>query len=247
MATRLRTEPRGSTPAPRPNHNDYRYKINQLHVTDTFGIKTSILPQQHHTSNWKMNRLTQAPETRNMNEFLFVPPVYRLPFRLRSWKKWPSCGTKWRIWCGQLTKMVTNASGYPEENADQGLSHVNGLPRPQFHQSLYYQVMTDLPEHWLPLVLMRDPTTQKRFLVRAGLLDEINEVAPQPVGHLLSRTEAFRVHEEEIPRAGAQVSRAYQLVRWYDGRRSLWIGRRKQAGIGEMRSFLEFDALLVGN
>ncbi|MCC6863164.1 MAG: hypothetical protein IT158_31600 [Bryobacterales bacterium] len=40
------------------------------------------------------------------------------------------------------------------------------------------------------------------------------------------------------------MSRAWQLARWYDGRRAVWVGRRKRAGVGEMRSHLEFDALL---
>jgi hypothetical protein len=95
------------------------------------------------------------------------------------------------------------------------------------------------------MVPVRDMGTKARFLAKAGLRDDLGLEVPKPQGWLLRGSPEFqRVHEEEIPRDGAEVSRTYQLARWYDGRRSLWVGRRKRAGVGEMRSNLEFDALV---
>lgn len=56
-------------------------------------------------------------------------------------------------------------------------------------------------------------------------------------------TERYRIHEEEIPRAGAIVRRNWQYTRWTDGTPYLWIGRRKTTGRGEGSSGLQFDAL----
>jgi hypothetical protein len=53
----------------------------------------------------------------------------------------------------------------------------------------------------------------------------------------------FRIHEEEVPRAGARVTREYQYARWIDGSTHLWVGRRKRAGRGEGSSGLRFDVL----
>jgi hypothetical protein len=94
------------------------------------------------------------------------------------------------------------------------------------------------------MVPMRDAATAARMLVRAGLLDEMQAVAPDPAGELLGAVGDFSVHEEEIPRSGATVTRTHQLTRWYGGGRALWLGRRKRAGAGEVRSSLEFDQLL---
>ena len=49
------------------------------------------------------------------------------------------------------------------------------------------------------------------------------------------------VREEEVPREGARVTRAYQLARWFDGTTFLWLGRRKVVGRGEGSSGLRFD------
>jgi hypothetical protein len=53
----------------------------------------------------------------------------------------------------------------------------------------------------------------------------------------------YFIHEEEVPRAGAVVTRAFQRVRNADGRTHLWLARRKRAGRGEGSSGLKFDQI----
>jgi hypothetical protein len=55
---------------------------------------------------------------------------------------------------------------------------------------------------------------------------------------------AYFVHEEEVPRAGAQVSQNYQRTRWRGGRALVWLGARKQVGRGEGSSGLAFDRIV---
>ena len=55
---------------------------------------------------------------------------------------------------------------------------------------------------------------------------------------------SYFLHEEEVPRAGAIVSRSYQRARWRDGRVIVWLGARKQTGRGEGSSGLAFDRLV---
>jgi len=72
------------------------------------------------------------------------------------------------------------------------------------------------------------------------MLDEMTRLQPPlPQGRLL----APRIFREEVPAEGVEVSRAYQLARWYGGERQLWVGRRKSAGAGQLRSELVFDSL----
>jgi len=49
------------------------------------------------------------------------------------------------------------------------------------------------------------------------------------------------LHDEEVPREGARVTRRFQYSRWLDGSTLLWIGRRKEPGRGEGSSGLRFD------
>jgi hypothetical protein len=54
---------------------------------------------------------------------------------------------------------------------------------------------------------------------------------------------ALRLHEEEIPRTGAVVTRHWQLARGPDGRLHAWLARRKRPGRGERGSGLRYDAI----
>jgi hypothetical protein len=77
-------------------------------------------------------------------------------------------------------------------------------------------------------------SSASRILPATGLLSEgIGEAEP------------YYVHEEEVSRAGAIVSRSWQRARWYGGRTLLWSGLRKQSGRGEGRSGLGFDRIEV--
>jgi hypothetical protein len=104
---------------------------------------------------------------------------------------------------------------------------------------LEYELSSEVPEHWFPLLPVAVGTTE--MALRLG------EVAthPQgnvPLGRILEPYDAQTlIREEEVPRAGARVKRAYQYTRWVDGSTHLWIGRRKRVGRGEGSSGLRWD------
>jgi hypothetical protein len=93
---------------------------------------------------------------------------------------------------------------------------------------------------------------QRRALVRTEIDGARRAIHPKGV---LLRTDlrqppdaepALRIEEEEVPREGAVVTRAFQFARWIDGRSLLWLGRRKRAGRGEGTSGLRFDVVSKG-
>jgi hypothetical protein len=55
---------------------------------------------------------------------------------------------------------------------------------------------------------------------------------------------SYFINEEEIPRAGKIVTRAYQRGRWMGGATLTWIGRRVTTGRGEGSSGLAFDQVV---
>jgi hypothetical protein len=59
-------------------------------------------------------------------------------------------------------------------------------------------------------------------------------------------TDYLRVEEEEVPRDGIELTRAFNYARDAQGRALLWIGRRKTTGRGEGASGLRFDVIRRG-
>lgn len=72
-----------------------------------------------------------------------------------------------------------------------------------------------------------DPVEPRGVFLRPGL-------------DLPSRQPYF-IHEEEAPKGGMILTRTYQRARWTDGKILTWLGRRKQAGLGQGSSGLAWD------
>ena len=100
--------------------------------------------------------------------------------------------------------------------------------------TLPYRLRTDPPPYWFPLVPQRAavPSPSMTFKLGGGT----------PHGRLLPGLTGVPLREDEVPREGARVTRAYQLARWVDGSTYLWLGRRKAIGRGEGSSGLRFDS-----
>jgi hypothetical protein len=64
-----------------------------------------------------------------------------------------------------------------------------------------------------------------------------------PVGEILKVPAPYFIAEEEVPRAGRIVTRAFQRARWINGSTFLWVGRSSPVGRGEGASGLVFDQI----
>jgi hypothetical protein len=110
-----------------------------------------------------------------------------------------------------------------------------------------YRLVTDVHEHWFPMRMVpageRSPGEfaigDLRFDL-ARLLDADAE-SHRPAGRVLG--EDPLLHDEELTRAGLEVTRGYQYARWSGGDVHLWSGRRAATGRGEGTSGLQFDVL----
>jgi hypothetical protein len=106
--------------------------------------------------------------------------------------------------------------------------------------ALVYQLVKDIPDHWVPLLPVRvtenaAPIGLHRAAAWQGLIlqPRLNEQTHLPVP----------IRDEEVPREGARVTRAFQYARWTKGETYLWVGRRKGVGRGEGSSGVRFDVL----
>jgi hypothetical protein len=121
-----------------------------------------------------------------------------------------------------------------------------------------YQVMSSVPEHWIPMIPVHVPgDTREVQLQRAAMpriLDGDTE-SPVPVrprtsllrhGLEADPPRPYFLHEEEVSRAGALVKTSFQRTRHRNGRVWIWFGARKQTGRGEGSSGLSFDRIIEG-
>lgn len=122
--------------------------------------------------------------------------------------------------------------------------------------SIIYKVMNSVPENWIPFISVHVPGDNRATQLQRAAMPRLLDGDPDPVpdkvrprtallreGLEASPRAAYFLHEEEVPRAGAIVTQAYQRTRWTDGRVIVWLGARKQTGRGEGSSGLAFDQI----
>jgi hypothetical protein len=106
------------------------------------------------------------------------------------------------------------------------------------------------PEYWIPFVPVRVASSDRAILYRraktqSAILPNGARHPIAPRGVLLTPTSGpYDIHEEEVDRSGARVTRTVQRVRWHDGRVVTWVGRTRTHGLGEGRSGLRYDVLV---
>jgi hypothetical protein len=100
--------------------------------------------------------------------------------------------------------------------------------------TLHYQLASDVPPFWLPLVPAAAGPGRVRLELRGP---------HQPLGRLLSTTgaTAFALAAEELPRSGRLATRHHRRCRWANGATVMWTARRIRAGRGESSAGLRFD------
>jgi hypothetical protein len=123
--------------------------------------------------------------------------------------------------------------------------------------AIRYDLMTNVPEHWIPFIAVRARGGKRAVeLQRGSMLRVIDGDPVRPYAAVKPRTTLMRtgldagppspylIPEEEVPRAGVRVTRSFQRTRWLNGSVFVWLGTRKQVGRGEGSSGLTFDRIV---
>lgn len=227
-------------------------QMHSLVVTDTFGARTLVQPYgavDGPAGAWRMFAHSVSGDGTAVpaGDRLFLPPVLGAGLLGRPVEEIHFLRDEMANMAWAVERKVENARGRAYDRHEHYLATrpdpselVRAAPG---DANLIYTLATEVPEHWIPLVPTLDPATAAMRLRRAKMLlhrgRELHEL--QPEGRILEPETDLRLHEEEVPRAGAHVTRAYQYTRWTDGSAYLWMGRRKRPGRGEGWSGLRYD------
>jgi hypothetical protein len=155
------------------------------------------------------------------------------------------------------TRAGNVAAGELRDHLQAQLDAAGGGPANpiEFKADVRYDIMTTVPEHWIPFVPEHVENDNRQIQLRRAAMPRFlaNDPAPtfervRPRTTLLreglDQGQPYRVHEEEVQRAGTHVMQSFQRTRWTDGSVFTWVGVRKQTGRGEGHSGLAFDSVL---
>jgi hypothetical protein len=235
--------------------------VGSLVVVDTFGERTLI---QHYSEvdgsngKWHLFRSSTDGQTAGApppaRSRLFLAPVLATGLNGQTLEEVLLVRDELANMAFGVERIVEAVSGSPVnrfedyqakrtgqlEAARQASSETSAAD-----QALQYRLASQIPDYWIPFVPVQIDNKRSVRLRRARLLTSTDggTVLPVPLGRILEPGKPLGLFEEEVPRSGARVTRAWQFARWVDGSTHLWIGRRKQPGRGEGSSGLRFDVL----
>lgn len=224
-------------------------RVVSLRVRDSFGGSTpvpsaAVVDDLAGARPWRWFELHGDPSVdRGQAPLVFLPPVVSTVEQGR-----PLEAVEFRR--DEMANMAWAIERRVESNAERPVDREAGprparLPKPE-DGAWRYQLATDVPDHWVPLVPVRIKAARPEVVLRRGRVAASFKSGEANVakGRILEPERPFVLCEEELPSGGLRVTRAYQLTRSADGGVHLWTGRRKQPSGGPMaRTPLRFDEL----
>jgi hypothetical protein len=242
-------------------------EVKGLIVTDVFGVRTLIRPagqgQGMDWQEWSMYGLTSRDERGPADPRLLLAPAVAKtqegePLEKVLFARDEMANVVWGMEERIPGILGTGADGF--EAAIALSNHFRGLvppgaPAPANDAGIRYALGTTVPENWIPFIAARQPGSRRLIRLQRAAMPRLTDALPgsrvEPRGEVLRTgldggpvTPHYFVHEEEVPRAGATVTRGFQRARWFDGKVYTWIGRRKETGRGQGASGLVFDRAL---
>ena len=232
-----------------------------LVITDNFGERTLIKSASQAdgaTARWRMftlsdDRLEAAPATTG-DEMFLLPPALGPSLQGEELEDVLFLRDEMANMAWAVERKVEGPSGLPLDR-HQALQEQNQR-REQEQEAqdpgstspstggLEYQLASDVPDQWFPLFPVK--VGQRSIALRVGDVPA-RPTSAKPLSRTLGDVGPGQlIPEEEVPRAGTRVTRAWQYARWIDGSTWAWVGRRRGTGRGEGSSGLRFDQVPHG-
>jgi hypothetical protein len=216
-------------------------QVTSFVVTDVFGVQTAIPPvsQRPDAAGWRMHTATGRDHGLLLPQVL-GPGLESAPIEDVRLLRDEMANQAWGV-----EYLVESAAGQPFNRHEAARADLTAVAHgASTDGALRYRIASAVPPHWIPFLPMRLGNTL--VLERGEMLadpDPGGQQPTRPLGRILEpQLPLLRLFEEEVPRAGIRIIRAYQLARGADGRAHLWLGRRRMtAGHGDARSGLRFD------
>jgi hypothetical protein len=219
-------------------------RVDSLLVVDTFGVRT-LVPAAPSGEGWSLFRPTVQGTQGTEPVLVLLPTVAETldsaPVEELLLLRDEMANMAWAV-----ERTVPGVTGRPVDRHElyQRARALEPRPAPSGEKRgvLTYTLQSSVPDHWVPLEL-RLSAQGRRVLRRLWQRSPSGEPL-EAFGRLLDpASSSLELPEEEVPREGVRVTRAWQIARGADGSIHLWLGRSKLTGRGEGSSGLRFDAV----
>jgi hypothetical protein len=243
-------------------------ELRSIEVIDTFGGRTSVPSTARADAatgkdrTWRLFELTgDEVDDLHPSPWLLVPPTLAGgldgPVLERvALTRDEAANLAWGIEHlveGPLGRAVDRAEAWHATNP--GPPPPTGEPAPP-GDWWRYRLEATAPPWWVPLLPERiDPNAApadlaaqvrlRRARMQAWALLGAGQVGPK--SELLDPRRPRWLDEEQVPKAGVRVERAWQLGRWHDGSLHVWLHYRATPGRGESASGVRWDLLDRGS
>jgi hypothetical protein len=239
--------------------------IKGIIVTDVFGVQTLIRPagegQRMDWQRWSMYKMRSVANADSVDARLFLPPALAKSYESSPIEKVVLARDEISnlVWGVEETIPGITGTGINGFEAGKALTSFFAQRESQTppdrepnQAKIRYVLGSTVPENWIPFIATRKPGSNREVrLQRAAMprvTDAIDKSVIRPRGRILrvglENNQSYFVNEEEVPRAGAIVTRKFQRARGPNGEVFTWIGRRKETGRGEGASGLAFDRIV---
>jgi hypothetical protein len=250
-------------------------RVDTITVTDVFGGQTEVamagpemdLPAQA-AERWVLFRNTNPGAPAGLAGFFAAPPSAgaaiagtRTLEEVRLGRD-EMANMVWAVERATASRVGRARPGSERDAAVEAIAPSAPDPSPDATSLLRYLVQTRVPVHYVPFVGVRINTDPNDVRIELEKAANVRRLPPGPAGQpgafsavkaagrilnppLTATQDAYRIPEDEVPRAGVTVERVVFRSRWIDGSTHLWIARRKRTGSGEIRSGLAFDQAQV--
>lgn len=208
---------------------------------ETIAVDDAAIEDDDETASWNMYSfaLDDAGDERG----LFLPPVVEDVLESDAieevrFGRDEAANVAWAV-----EKSVEGMAGQARDRATEtATGSSNSRPvATATDADVAYQLMTDVPGNWFPM-LPRRGSDLEAVSFHLGRLYDADDEQRDPLGRILDGVGALP--EEEVPRIGKTVRRSYAMARWTDGSTHCWSGRRVGAGREKTASGLAFDVLV---
>lgn len=228
-------------------------RIDRLVVADSFGMRLRIEPAAHGAAQqgaarqgaarWTMFTLTERdpgePGTAGLSDLLLLPPVARHVLTGKPVEEVLLLRDEMAdlAWAVEQSYEGGTGAGLPRAEQEE---RPEPPPPPPAGAVLRYQLGTEVPSYWFPLVPQRSAGDLRLVLQRMANQD----LSVRPRGRFLTLG-GPSIADGEVPREGLRLHRERVLSRWSDGTALLWSRRLRRVGRGEGSSGLRFDTAIT--
>ncbi|XXF74950.1 hypothetical protein P2318_17915 [Myxococcaceae bacterium GXIMD 01537] len=233
-------------------------ELREVVVTDVFGQRTRSGPAGRDLAeDWKRFSLFTLGrrDGGEPSPRLFLPPTLDRPLEADPFEEARFLRDEMANMAWAVETVVPDGLGEGQDGSTAALRlrqylETLAAPAPASGPSngaaLTYRLASEAPEHWIPFVAVHAGVGSRQVkLQRSAMPRLIEGLEPMRVtprtGIVFQPPSPSYIHEEEVPRAGAIVTRGWQRARWFNGATFTWVGRRKQTGRGEGASGLRWD------